>query len=251
MDNPILEVRDLHKKFGGLAATAGVSLQVQEGKFHAIIGPNGAGKSTFLAQLIGEVRPDSGRILFKGIDVTAWPTPARVKAGMSRSFQVTSLCLDLSVMQNVLLASQLRRGGWTGFWRRADSFEAARKRALEELDRVGLADRADANAGALSHGEHRQLEVATALASDPQLVLLDEPLAGLGHEEAEEMVVLLDRLKGSVTVILIEHDMSAIFSLADHISVLNFGRLIASGDVNHIRNHPLVREAYLGEDKHA
>lgn len=251
MGETILSVRDLRKSFGGLAATDGVSMDIKEGEFHAIIGPNGAGKSTFLAQIIGQLRPDSGEVIFNGENVTGWSTPQRVEAGMSRSFQVTSLCLDLTVLQNVLLASQLRKGGWASFWRPADSYKDACDRAMAELERVGLAARAHHVSGLLSHGEHRQLEVATALASDPQMVLLDEPLAGLGHEEGAEMVELLSRLKGEVTIILIEHDMSAIFSLADSISVLSFGQLIATGDADHIRTHPTVREAYLGEADYA
>lgn len=251
MGETILSVRDLRKSFGGLAATDRVSMDIKEGEFHAIIGPNGAGKSTFLAQIIGQLRPDSGEVIFNGDNVTGWSTPQRVKAGMSRSFQITSLCLDLTVLQNVLLASQLRKGGWASFWRPADSYKDACDRAMAELERVGLAARAHHVSGLLSHGEHRQLEVATALASDPQMVLLDEPLAGLGHEEGAEMVELLGRLKGEVTIILIEHDMSAIFSLADSISVLSFGQLIATGDADHIRTHPTVREAYLGEADYA
>ncbi|WP_421883164.1 ABC transporter ATP-binding protein [Pacificispira sp.] len=251
MVEPILSVEGLNKRFGGLAATDNVSLSVPPGTLHAIIGPNGAGKTTLIAQLMGALRPDSGRIVFQGEDVTALATPARVRLGMARSYQVTSLCPDFSVLENVLLASQLRDGGWLSFWRPAIAYPRARSRAMEELSKVGLADRSDRLAGELSHGEQRQLEVAMALASDPVLMLLDEPLAGLGRDEADGMVSLLHSLKGHVTMLLIEHDMEAVFALADCVSVLSFGRIIASGTVNDIRKDPNVRDAYLGTEGEA
>ena len=253
MTEPLLIAEGLRKRFGGLAATDNVSLAVEPSSIHAIIGPNGAGKTTLLSQLFGGLQPDEGRIVFNGADVTRLPTPARVRLGMARSFQVTSLCLKFSVLENVLLASQQRRGGWTGFWRRATESREAVARAEQALAQIGLAHRRNTPVEQLSHGEQRQLEVAVALALDPLLLLLDEPLAGLGPDEAVAMVRLLNDLKGSVTMLVIEHDIEAVFSLADRITVLDFGRVIASGPVHEIRGHPEVRRAYLGteEDEHA
>lgn len=253
MTKPLLSAEGLRKRFGGLAATDNVSLVVDEASIHAIIGPNGAGKTTLLSQLFGQLPPDEGRIVFNSQDVTSLDTAARVQLGMARSFQVTSLCLKFTVLENVLLASQLRRGGWNGFWRAATSSRSAVARADEVLSQIGLAGRRNALVEQLSHGEQRQLEVAVALALDPHILLLDEPLAGLGPDEAVKMVALLKTLKGTVTMLLIEHDIEAVFSLADRITVLDFGKVIASGPVNEIRGHPEVRRAYLGhgEDEHA
>ena len=237
----------LQKRFGGLAATRDVSLSVEQGSIHAIIGPNGAGKTTLLSQLFGQLRPDQGRILLNGADITDLPVPQRVRLGMARSFQVTSLCLELSVMENVVLASQLVRGGWTGFWARATDSRAAVVRADEVLSQVGLFERRQDRVDRLSYGEQRQLEVAVALALDPLLLLLDEPLAGMSPDEGDRMVALLETLKGRVAMVVIEHDIEAVFSLADQITVLDFGRVIASGSVAEIRNHPEVRRAYLGD----
>lgn len=249
MVEPLLLAENLRKQFGGLSATDGVSLTVERWSIHAIIGPNGAGKTTLLSEFFGDLRPDEGRIVFNGIDVTRLPTSVRVKLGMARSFQVTSLCLDLSVLENVLLASQLRRGGWTGFWRRATASRSAVARSEDALAQVGLSGRRNVLAGRLSHGEQRQLEVAIALALDPLILLLDEPLAGLGPDEAMKMIALLKSLKGTVTMLVIEHDIEAVFSLADRITVLDFGRVIASGFVDEIRGHPEVRRAYLGHEE--
>ncbi|MEQ1956672.1 ABC transporter ATP-binding protein [Mesorhizobium yinganensis] len=253
MTEPLLFVECLQKSFGGLSATDGVSLQVSHDSIHAIIGPNGAGKTTLLSQLFGQLRPDAGRIVFNGTDVTHASTSARVRLGMARSFQITSLCLNLSVLENVLLASQLRRGGWTGFWRRATASRDAVEHSETVLAQIGLLERRRDVVEQLSHGEQRQLEVAVALALDPLLLLLDEPLAGLGPDEATKMIALLKNLKGSVSMLLIEHDIEAVFSLADRITVLDFGRVIASGPADEIRGHPDVRKAYLGheEEEHA
>jgi len=249
MAKPLLIAEGLRKRFGGLAATKDVSLTVDQGSIHAIIGPNGAGKTTLLSQLFGQVRPDDGRIFLNDIDITHMPVPARVRLGMARSFQVTSLCLEFSVLENVLLASQLCRGGWAGFWRRATASRAAVERSEAVLAQTGLADRRDALVERLSYGEQRQLEVAVALALDPLILLLDEPLAGMAPDEAARMVALLKTLKGKVAMLVIEHDIEAVFSLADCITVLDFGRVIASGPVDEIRNHPEVRRAYLGAEE--
>ena len=245
----LLIAEGLRKRFGGLSATNDVSLTVDHGSIHAIIGPNGAGKTTLVSQLFGQVRPDQGRILLNDTDITHMPVSARVSLGMARSFQVTSLCLEFSVMENVLLASQLCRGGWAGFWRRATASRAAVERSEEVLAQTGLAARWDVPVERLSYGEQRQLEVAVALALDPLILLLDEPLAGMAPDEAARMVVLLKTLKGRVAMLVIEHDIEAVFSLADRITVLDFGRVIASGPADEIRNHPEVRRAYLGAEE--
>jgi len=247
----LLVAQGLQKRFGGLAATRDVSLTVDEGSIHAIIGPNGAGKTTLLSQLFGQIRPDQGRILLNGVDITGLSVPERVRLGMARSFQVTSLCLELSVLENVVLASQLTRGGWAGFWSRAAASRSAVARAEEVLSQVGLLERRQDRVDRLSYGEQRQLEVAVALALDPLIILLDEPLAGMSPDEASRMVALLETLKGSVAMVVIEHDIEAVFSLADRITVLDFGRVIAAGPVAEIRNHPEVRRAYLGDSQHA
>lgn len=248
MTDAVLSIDRLRKSFGGLTATDGVTVDIAKGSLHAIIGPNGAGKSTLINQIMGEIKPDSGRILFNGEDVTELSTPQRVRRGMARSFQVTRLCLEFTVLENVLLASQMRDRDWVGFWRPATSYDRAVGRACEELEKVGLGDKAEQRAQALSHGAQKQLEIAMALASDPALLLLDEPLAGLGREESDEMVALLDSMKGGVTMLLIEHDMEAVFTLADRISVLSFGKLIASGTVADIKQDAAVRDAYLGTE---
>ena len=251
MTDLILATQSLHKSFGGLRATFDVSLGIARGSIHAIIGPNGAGKTTLLSQLFGQLKPDSGTVMLDGRDISALPTTARVKLGMARSFQITSLCPQLTVRQNALLASQLRRGGWTGFWRRADSSADAVARADFVLAQVGLAAKGDLAAEQLSYGEQRQLEIAVALSLDPRIILLDEPLAGLGPDEAQVMIDLLRALKGQYTMLLVEHDMEAVFSLADEITVLDFGRVIASGPPAVIRQHPEVRRAYLGSEDDA
>lgn len=248
MSSAVLSIENLSKSFGGLTATDDVTLDIAERSLHAIIGPNGAGKSTLVNQLMGELRPDTGRIRFQGNDVTALSTPDRVRGGMARSFQITRLCLEFTALENVLLASQLRDRGWVGFWRPATSFDKAVGRAREELARVGLADMANKRAEALSHGAQKQLEIAMALATDPVLLLLDEPLAGLGRQESGEMVDLLQKMKGTITMLLIEHDMDAVFALADRISVLSFGKMIATGTVDEIRVNKDVRDAYLGTE---
>jgi len=243
----MLEVTDLRKSFGALRATDGVSLAIAEGETHAIIGPNGAGKTTFIAQLAGNLRPDSGRIRFAGEDVTALPAHARARRGLARSFQITSIYPEFTVLQNVALAVQ-GRGGAAGLWRDARSDQSLLVPSRAVLEEIGLAARADALAANLAHGEQRQLEVALALATQPRLLLLDEPMAGMGAEESQRMIELLSKLKGRHTMILVEHDMDAVFRLADRISVLVYGRLIATDVPERIRANEEVRRAYLGED---
>ncbi len=247
MSEPMLQVENLAKRFGGIVATDNLSLDVAQGEVHAIIGPNGAGKTTLIAQLSGQLRADSGRIRFAGDDITALPPHKRSLLGLARSFQITSLFLDLSVLDNVALAVQAHAGHSFHFWRNARKDEALRAPARAALERAGLLDRADWPAASLSHGEHRQLELAMALAGQPRMLLLDEPMAGLGPEESARMVTMLRTLKNELTILLVEHDMEAVFALADRITVLVYGRVIASGTPDGIRANAKVREAYLGE----
>jgi branched-chain amino acid transport system ATP-binding protein len=244
----ILSAEGLHKTFGALAATDGVSLGVREGETHAIIGPNGAGKTTLISQLAGNLRPDAGRVRFAGEDVTRLSAPQRARRGFARSFQITSIYRDFTALDNVALAVQAHAGHSFRFWRPAREERRLRDPARAVLEEVGLAARADTLAANLAHGEQRQLEVAMALATRPRLLLLDEPVAGMGLEESQHMVRFLSGLKGRRTMILVEHDMDAVFTLADRISVLVYGRIIATGTPAEVRANPDVRRAYLGED---
>jgi branched-chain amino acid transport system ATP-binding protein len=247
MTDTLLAVEDLYKAFGALKATDHVSLDVRAGETHAIIGPNGAGKTTLISQLSGTLRPDSGRIRFGGEDVTHLTAAARSHKGLARSFQITSIYRDFSALDNVALAVQAHAGHSFRFWRDARRDPALRDPARAILEEVGLGARADVLAANLAHGEQRQLEVAMVLATKPRLMLLDEPVAGMGVEESQRMVEFLARFKGRQTIILVEHDMDAVFSLADRISVLVYGRVIATGTPAEIRANPDVRSAYLGE----
>jgi len=247
MSAPLLQVEHLAKRFGGIIATDDVVLNVAPGELHAVIGPNGAGKTTLIAQLSGQLTPDFGRVRFAGNDITTLPVYRRSALGLARSFQITSLFLDFSALDNVALAVQAHAGHSFRFWRDARSETELREPARAALDRVGLGARADVAASALSHGEHRQLELAMALVGRPRLLLLDEPMAGLGPEESARMVAMLRALKSEVTILLVEHDMEAVFALADRITVLVYGRVIASGTPADIRANAQVREAYLGE----
>ena len=243
----LLRTEGLFKLFGGVVATDNLDLTVGYGETHAVIGPNGAGKTTLIAQLAGEVAPSAGRIWFETRDITDLPAHARVHIGIARSFQITNLLPSFTVAENVQVALRPRRGHSFVFLR-----EAARDQVLGEevqamLELVGLAGRGDAIARELAHGEQRQLELAMALASAPRLLLLDEPMAGIGHAEAPGMIELLLRLKQNCAMLLIEHDMDAVFRIADRITVLVGGRVIASGAPEAIRDDPKVREAYLGE----
>jgi branched-chain amino acid transport system ATP-binding protein len=245
----LLRVQNLAKRFGGIVATDDLSLSIPEGGLHAVIGPNGAGKTTLIAQLSGQSIPDSGHIYFGVSDITGVSMPSRSLLGLARSFQITSLFLDLSVLDNVALAVQAHAGHSFHFWRNARREPELRDPARAALARVGLSARADLPASALSHGEHRQLELAMALASQPRMLLLDEPMAGLGPEESARMVSMLRDLKKELTILLVEHDMEAVFALADRITVLVYGRVIASGKPEDIRNNAQVRDAYLGEQE--
>ena len=244
----MLEVRALTKSFGALRATDGIDLDVREGETHAIIGPNGAGKTTFISQIAGNLRPDAGRIVFAGEDITTLPAPKRARKGLARSFQITSIYPEFSALENVALAVQAHAGHSFRFWRPARSDLSLMAPAKEILDEVGLGPRAGVLAANLSHGEQRQLEVAMALATKPRLLLLDEPMAGMGAEESQRMIGFLGTLKSRHTIVLVEHDMDAVFKLADRISVLVYGRLIATDVPDKIKLNEEVRRAYLGED---
>ena len=244
----ILQIEALNKSFGGIKATDNLTLSVARRELHAIIGPNGAGKTTLISQLSGLQRPDSGRILFGGRDITRMPAHRRAHLGLARSFQITSLMMDLSVIDNVALALQARDGHSFRFIRPARRVRHLRERARALLDRVGLGDRAELPTRALSHGEHRHMEIAIALGAAAELMLLDEPMAGLGAEESARMVELLQGIKGQHTILLIEHDMDAVFALADRISVLVYGHVIATGTPEEIRANAAVQQAYLGEE---
>jgi branched-chain amino acid transport system ATP-binding protein len=244
----LLSVQDLWKSFGALRASDGISLEVADGETHAVIGPNGAGKTTFISQLAGTLRPDGGSIAFAGEDITRQPAARRARRGLARSFQITSVFLDFTALQNVALAV-LAHSGRTGFWRDARRDSALLDPASAVLEKIGFEkDRINVLAANLSHGEQRQLEVAMALATEPRLLLLDEPMAGMGIEESQRMISLLASLKGRLTIVLVEHDMDAVFRLADRISVLVYGRIIATGSPDTIRANEQVRRAYLGED---
>ena len=229
---PLLDVQQLSKRFGGVVASAGVDLRLREGELHALIGPNGAGKTTLVAQLAGQLRPDRGRILFAGHDVTRLAPHRRARLGLGRSFQITRLFPSFDVRGNLALAVQA----------------AGRGDVDATLDEIGLADKAASHVDALSHGERRALEVGLAVAGRPRLVMLDEPMAGLGHDESRRMEALIVRLRAHTTVLLIEHDVDAVFRLADRVSVLVSGRVIACGEPDAVRRDPAVIEAYLGDE---
>jgi branched-chain amino acid transport system ATP-binding protein len=248
MAEPILELQRLRKTYGALVVTDDVSLAVEPGELHAIIGPNGAGKTTLIHQISGLASPAGGRILFRGEDVTRLAMHQRVRRGLARSFQITSILPGFSAVENVALAVQARSGSSFRFFGNASAEPALNEAALEALAVVGLSSRADLPAGLHSHGEKRQLELAIALATEPKLLLLDEPLAGTGHDESRRVIETLRRLKGRYTIVLIEHDMEAVFSLADRVSVLVYGRLIATDTPPRVRANADVRAAYLGEE---
>jgi branched-chain amino acid transport system ATP-binding protein len=244
---PLLSLDGLRKAYGALKVTDGVDLAVLAGETHAVIGPNGAGKTTLINQIAGAVRPDVGRIVFDGRDVTRLPVPARARLGLARSFQVTRILPQFTALENVALAVQARSGSSFRFWRPAAAETALNILALEALEAVGLHPRARVAAGALSHGEKRRLELAIGLAQAPKLLLLDEPMAGAGAQETRGLIGTIQRLKGRYTIVLVEHDMRAVFALADRISVLVEGRIVATGSPEAVRANPEVRAAYLGE----
>ena len=248
MSAPLLHVDNLVKRFGGLAATDHASLQVKRGKIHALIGPNGAGKTTLIHQISGALPPDEGRMVFDGADITHTAMHQRAQLGLVRSYQITSVFARLTVQDNLGLALQAVQGSSFRFWHAARGEQARYARVAEVAERVGLHAQLMQPAGALSHGEQRQLEVGLALASSPKLMLLDEPMAGMGPDESERMVQLLQSLRGDTTLLLVEHDMDAVFRLADTLSVLVSGQVIACGTAEQIKNDAAVKRAYLGDE---
>lgn len=243
----LLKVQGLNKAYGGVKATDDLHLSLDKGELHAVIGPNGAGKTTLISQLCGNVMPDSGTVHFAGRDITTLGEHQRPHLGMSRTYQITSLIRTMSVLDNLQLAVQVRAGHSFKFWTNARTRRSQREKASIFAAQVGLEEKLNSRVDNLAHGEQRRLEVAMALAGDAQLLLLDEPLAGLGAQEAQQMISLLKSLKGQQTMLLIEHDMDAVFSLADRISVLVYGHIIATGRPEEIRANADVQQAYLGE----
>lgn len=243
----LLEIRGLQKSFGTLKVTDDLNLSIEPGEFHAIIGPNGAGKSTLIAQIFGQTAPDAGTIFLAGSDISGLPVHRRAQLGLARSFQITSILPGFTVLENVALAVQRWQGSSFRFFATAAKDRFRTTAAVEMLGRVGLAARRADLARSLSHGERRQLELAMALAGNPKLLLLDEPLAGTSGAESERLVALISDLKRDVTLVLVEHDMQAVFALADRISVLVQGRIIRTGTPDEVRDDPSVRAAYLGQ----
>ena len=248
MAEPLLAIEDLHKAYGAVRASDGVTFDLREGETHAVIGPNGAGKTTLVGEISGEIRPDRGRIRFAGTDITGLPVHRRAARGIARSFQITSVLPRFSALDNVALAVQAHAGHSFRFWRPARREAALREPAQAALARVGLEARAGVMAAALAHGEQRQLEIAMALATGPRLLLLDEPTAGMGREDSARLVAQLRTLRDGMTILLIEHDMDAVFALADQVTVMVNGRVLASGTPDAIRADAAVRRAYLGEE---
>ncbi|MGE6739476.1 ABC transporter ATP-binding protein [Allorhizobium pseudoryzae] len=247
MADPVLEIRDLRKSFGALKATDGVSIDLYPGEIHALIGPNGAGKSTLIHQICGTLRQDSGSIRLAGQEIGSRTVAERARLGLGRTFQISSLAGEFSALRNVMLAVQAGQGSSFRFFKPVMRDRSLTDAAMERLERVGLAARAHVPASELSHGEKRQLEIAIALALDVKAFLLDEPMAGMGPEGSKVLTGFLDRLRQEAPILLVEHDMDAVFALADRISVLVYGRVIATGTVEEIRNDPAVRTAYLGD----
>ncbi|MEM6825349.1 MAG: ABC transporter ATP-binding protein [Pseudomonadota bacterium] len=244
----VLELTGVRKAFGALVVTDGVDLDLRDGECHALIGPNGAGKSTLIHQISGVLAPDEGRIAFEGRDVTSLSLAERAIAGLGRSFQITSIIPEFTVLENVALAAQAREGSSFRFFGRAAEEAALNEAAMEALTRIGLGTRAGITAGTLSHGEKRLLELAIAIAGRPRALLLDEPMAGMGRAESEALTETLKTLKSTYPMLLIEHDMEAVFRLADRVSVLVAGAIVASGRPDEVRTDPQARAAYLGED---
>ncbi len=244
----MLRLESLRKRFGGLVATDGVVLEVAQGEVHALIGPNGAGKTTLIGQICGSLPPDSGEIYLEDRRITRAPQHKRVAAGLARSYQITSIFRSFSLLDNLAFAVQARSGSSFSFWKPVRKETALFDEARTLADEIGLGGKTDSIAGSLSHGEQRALEVGLALATRPRLVLLDEPMAGMGPEESQRMIALIERIRSRVTVLLVEHDMDAVFRLADRISVLVNGRIIATGAPASIKSNDEVRKAYLGDE---
>ncbi len=249
MAEPLLRLHALDKRYGALHVTRNVSLDVFPGEVHALIGPNGAGKTTLVSQIAGSTQPDSGHIRFCGQDVTRMGEAARARLGLARVFQISHVITPLSLIENVALARIVTEGKVFGLFRPALTHPGLRTRALEALARVGLADKGEALAGNLSHGERRALELAMALVQEPKLLLLDEPMAGTGKAEGEKLTALLLTLKRDLPMVLVEHDMATVFALADRMSVLIYGEVAVSGAPDEVRESPVVRKAYLGEEE--
>jgi branched-chain amino acid transport system ATP-binding protein len=247
MADPVLSIQNLHKSFGALKATDGVSIDLYPGEIHALIGPNGAGKSTLIHQICGTIRPDSGTITLSGREIGRLPVAERARLGLGRTFQISSLAGEFSALRNVMLAVQAGQGSSFAFFKPVMRDRSLTDAAMERLERVGLAGRAQVPASELSHGEKRQLEIAIALALDVKAFLLDEPMAGMGPEGSKVLTSFLATLRHEAPILLVEHDMDAVFALADRISVLVYGRVIATGTVDEIRKDPAVRQAYLGD----
>jgi branched-chain amino acid transport system ATP-binding protein len=248
MSNAPLQLQNLRKSYGALAVTDDVSLDIEAGELHAIIGPNGAGKTTLIHQISGLAKSDSGRLIFHGRDVTALTMAERARLGLVRSFQITSILPRFSALENVAIAAQAQQGSSFSFFGNAAAEPALNDTAMALLQRFGLAARAYVPAGQMSHGEKRQLEIAIALAAKPKLLLLDEPLAGTSHDESQRLIATLQELRRELPIVLIEHDMDAVFALADRVSVLVYGRIIASGSPQSVRDNADVRAAYLGDE---
>ncbi|MFW8595203.1 ABC transporter ATP-binding protein [Cribrihabitans neustonicus] len=248
MTDPVLKVEKLNKSFGALTASKDVSLDLRPGEIHALIGPNGAGKSTLIAQIAGGLSPDSGRIEVLGRDVTPLDTVARARLGLGRTFQISALAMEFTVLQNAVLGALGASGRAFRLFKNVMKDEALVAPAREALERVGLADEASCRTADLSHGQRRQLEVAVALTLKPKLFLMDEPMAGLGASGSKALTGFLDGLRHEAPILLVEHDMDAVFALADRISVLVYGEIIATGTADEIRGHAEVRRAYLGEE---
>ncbi len=248
MGESLLSVKSLVKRFGAVQASNNFSLEVAQGELHALIGPNGAGKTTALNQLCGELMPDAGRIFFDGRQITRMPVYRRAQMGLARSYQITSVFEYLTVRENLSLAVQAHKGHSFRFWKKAVDDPVIRRAVLQAMARVGLEKRANMQAANLSHGEKRQMEVGMALAGHPKMLLMDEPYAGMGPGGAVELTKLIRKLKTEFTILLVEHDMSAVFSLADRITVLVYGQTIATGTPQEIRANPEVRHAYLGDE---
>jgi len=249
MAEPLLRIEKLSKNFGSIAACQNVSLEVLPGEIHALIGPNGAGKTTLLNQIAGDLAPDSGQIFFGGRDISRLPLYQRSHLGLARSYQITSVFPQLSVAENLLLTIQAQHGHSFRFWRRGLNVPELRDDLAAALEHVGLSERATMTAASLSHGEKKQLEVGMALACNPKLLLLDEPMAGMGPGGTVELSKLIRKLKEKMTILLVEHDMETIFALADRITVLVYGEVVTTGTAEEIRNNPVVRQAYLGDEE--
>lgn len=248
MAEPLLQTRGISKSFGALKASNEINLDLRRGEIHALIGPNGAGKSTLIKQIAGNMKPDSGTVHFLGQDVTALDTVARARMGLGRTFQISALAMDFTVLQNAVLGALGAGGGVFRFFRPVMKDKALLERAQEALERVGLQDHAKTRTSELSHGQRRQLEVAVALTLRPKAFLMDEPMAGLGAGGSKRLTGFLDSLRAEAPILLVEHDMDAVFALADRISVLVYGEIIATGTAAEIRGNAEVRRAYLGEE---